>query len=52
MAEKDKEMTREQKILLASKGIFPVLYEVLYDLPHTMIIRTKDTKEPMVVFKD
>ena len=52
MADKKKELSREQKILLASKGLFPELYEVLYDLPHTMIIRTKDTKEPKVVFKD
>ena len=52
MAEKNKELTREQAILLASKGLFPALYEVMFDYPHTMIIRTKDTKEPMVVFKD
>ena len=44
--------TREQAILLASKGLFPALYEVMYDFPRTMIIRTKDTKEPKVVFKD
>ena len=49
---KDKEPTREQAILLASKGLFPALYEVLFDYPHTMIIRTKDTKEPMIVSKD
>ncbi len=52
MAEKNKELTREQAVLLASKGLFPALYEVMYDFPHTMIIRTKDTKEPMVVYKD
>ena len=52
MAEKKPELTGEQQILLASKGLFLALYEVLYDLPHTMIIRTKDTKEPKVVFKD
>lgn len=47
-----KEPNREQAILLASKGVFPAFYEVLYDFPHTMIIRNKETKEPMVVFKD
>ena len=45
-------MTREQKILLALNGYQPALYEVLYDLPHTMIIRNIETKEPAVIFKD
>ena len=52
MADNSKEPTREQAILLATKGIPPALYEVLFDYPHTMIIRAKDTKEPMVVYKD
>ena len=52
MADKQKEMTREQKILLALNGYQPALYEVLYDLWHTMIIRNIETKEPAVIFKD
>ncbi len=47
-----KELTREQMIWIASQGLFPAQYEVLYDLPHTMIIRSKDTKEPKIIFKD
>ena len=50
MAEK-KEMTREQKILITSKGLLPALYEVLQDYPGTMLIRNKETKEPVVIFK-
>lgn len=45
-------MTREQRILLASRGYQPDLYEVLYDYPHTMIIRNTQTKEPAVIYKD
>ncbi len=52
MANKQKDLTREQKILLALKGYQPALYEVLYDLRHTMIIRNIETKEPAVIFKD
>lgn len=52
MADKQKEMTREQKIILASRGYLPSLHEILYDLPHTMIIRNIETKEPAVIFKD
>lgn len=53
MADKKTELTQQQqKILLASKGYFPALHEVLYDLPHTMIIRNVETKEPAVIFKD
>lgn len=51
MAEK-KTMTREQRIFLASRGYQPDLYEVLYDYPHTMIIREISTKEPKVIYKD
>ena len=52
MATKNTEMSREQKIILASRGYQPALYEVLYDFPHTMIIRNIETKEPAVIFKD
>lgn len=51
MADKDKELTREQKILLAGKGYQPALYEVLQDYPGTMLIRNKQTKEPAIIFK-
>ena len=47
-----KEMTREQKIILTSRGYLPGLYVVLYDLPHTMIIRNIETNEPAIIFKD
>lgn len=52
MDAKDKAPNREQRIILASKGYQPALYEVLYDLPRTMIIRHIETKEPAVVYKD
>ena len=47
-----KEMTRGQMILLASKGYLPSEWEILYDLPHTMIIRTIDRKDAAIIFKD
>jgi hypothetical protein len=52
MADKDKKPTREQSILMASKGFRPALYEVLYDLPHTMIIRHIENKQPEIIYKD
>ena len=52
MAEAKPKLTSEQKILLASRGYQPALYEVLYDLKHTMIVRNIQTKEPAVIFKD
>lgn len=51
MADKDKELTMEQKVLLALKGYQPALYEVLQDYPGTMLIRNKQTKEPAIIFK-
>ena len=51
MAEGKKEMTREQKIILASRGYQPALYEVLYDYPYTMIVRNIQTKEPALIRK-
>ena len=45
-------MTREQRIFLASRGYQPELYEILYDYPHTMIIRELRTKEAHVIYKD
>lgn len=52
MATKKAEMTPEQKRLLIRKGYMPAKYEVLYDLRHTMIIRSIDKKEAAVIFKD
>ena len=52
MATKNTEMSREQKIILATRGYLPALHEILYDLPHTMIIRNIETKERAVIFKD
>lgn len=51
-AEKKPEMTRQQQILLASKGYIPGLYEILQDYPHSMLIRNIQTQEPAVIFKD
>ena len=47
-----KEMTRGQMILLASRGYLPSEWEILYDLPHTLLIRTKDRKDAAIIFKD
>ena len=52
MADKKKELTREQKILLVSRGFLPDMYEVLQDYPRSMLIRNKETKEAAVIFKD
>ena len=52
MANEKKELTREQRILLTSKGFFPDLYEVLQDYPHSMLVRNTQTQEPDVIYKD
>lgn len=52
MAEMKPELTLEQAIRIASKGLFPGLHVVLYDLPKTMIVRNIQTNEPTVIFKD
>lgn len=52
MSENKRTPNREQRIFLASKGYQPALYEVLYDLPHSMIIRHIETKEPAILYKD
>ena len=46
------EITKEQRILLASRGFIPGLYEILQDYPKTMLIRNKQTKKPAIIFKD
>lgn len=51
-AEKDKEPDREQRILMASRGYQPAMYDVLFDYPYTMIIRHKVTKEPAVIKRE
>lgn len=52
MADEKVKLTREQRILLASRGYQPALYEVLQDYPHSMLIRNTQTKEPAVIYKD
>lgn len=47
-----KEMTRGQMILLASRGYLPSEWEVLQDYPRSMLIRTKDRKDAAIIFKD
>ena len=50
MAEK-KEMTKAQIRLLTSRGYSPTEWEVLYDLPRSMIIRRKDKSDAAIIFK-
>ena len=52
VADKDKELTREQKAWIASQGLLPSQYEVLQDCPHSMLVRHKVTKEAHVIDKD
>jgi len=52
MAESKSKLTEEQRKLLVRKGYIPDQYEVLYDLPRTMIIRNILTKKPAVIFRD
>ena len=49
---KKPEMTQEQKALLIRKGYQPAKYEVLFDFPKTMIIRSIDKKDGAVIYKD
>lgn len=48
---KKPEMTPEQKALLIMNGYQPAKYEVLFDFPKTMIIRSIDKKEAAVIYK-
>ena len=48
---KQKEMTKGQKIILASRGYSPSLYEVLFDYPNSMIIRSIDQRDAAIIFK-
>ena len=48
---KKPEMTPEQKALLIRTGYQPAKYEVLFDFPKTMIIRSIDKKEAAVIYK-
>lgn len=52
MSEKKPEMTWEQRTLLASRGLIPGVYEVLQDYPHSMIVRNKQTKQPVLIKKE
>ena len=47
----DKGLTREQVILLASRGYLPSEWEVLLDYPRTMLIRRIDRSEAAVIYK-
>ena len=48
---KKKEMTMGQRIILKSHGYDPTRYEVLFDYPQSMIIRSIDQKEAAIIFK-
>lgn len=47
-----KELTREQKILLASRGYLPDMWEVIVDGRQSMLIRRKDRLDAAVIFKE
>ena len=47
-----KELTREQRILLACRGYQPALYEVLFDGRQCMLIRSLDRMDAAVIFKE
>lgn len=47
-----KEMTMGQRIILKSHGYSPTLFEVLFDYPQSMIIRSVDQKEAAIIFKE
>ena len=49
---KKKEMTMGQRIILKSHGYSPTLFEVLFDYPQSMIIRSIDKKEAAIIFKE
>lgn len=49
---KKKEMTMGQRVILKSHGYSPTLFEVLFDYPQSMIIRSLDKKEAAIIFKD
>lgn len=51
MAEK-MAMAGEVMYLLACHGYLPAEWDVLYDLPHTLIIRKKDRSDAAVIYKD
>ena len=46
-----KELSREQRILMASRGYLPGMYDVLYDGKQCMLIRSKDRTEAVVIYK-
>lgn len=47
-----KEMTMGQRVILRSHGYNPALFEVLFDYPQSMIIRSIDQKEAAIIFKE
>lgn len=51
MADKKKELTQEQKIILQRRGLIPERYTVLLDYPETMMVRNVITNETRVIYK-
>lgn len=48
----DKEPTPVQRRLMSRAGLDPDRYQVLYDFPHSMLIRDKQTRQPILIDKD
>ena len=47
-----KELTREQRILMGCRGYQPALHEVLFDGKHCMLIRSLDRMDAAVIYKE
>ena len=41
-----------QRIILKYHGYSPTMFEVLFDYPQSMIIRSLDQKEAAIIFKE
>ena len=51
MAQKKEKLTEEQKSILKTKGINPILFEVMQDFPNSLMIKNRLTGEAQVVEK-
>lgn len=51
MAKKSKVLTPEQVRILKRNHLEPALYEVLQDLPNTLLVRNIYTRQPAVLAK-
>ena len=51
MAEKKKDLTQEQRLLLKSRGLIPEHYIVLQDYPYSLLVRNTVTQEARIINK-